>query len=183
MPSKRIAGTVLLLVAFAAKRADAAPQISSGLTTGAALTDMRADNGPRLAYYLGGRVDVLFLRERANTMALGPYLEIASTAFDTFESGGGLEWLIPAGDTAFILSAGAFARTSRFGFEGGAAGPLFWGSRSYNYHSVYSIGAGLFLQGRYGCGDGRLADGVLGVLVELEYMALPFVFAYQAITR
>jgi hypothetical protein len=174
--------TVLLLAA--SSPAEATPQVSAGLTTGGALTDLRAENGPRLAYHLGGRLDVLLLRERAGAMALGPYVDVATAAFDTFETGGGLEWLIPAGDTAFVLSGGGFARTSRFGWEPGAVGTLFWGSRSFNYHSTYSLGLGLFLQGRYGlAGDGRQADAILGVQVDLQYLALPFLFAYEAITR
>ncbi len=181
-----LVGSLAAMLAVATGSADAfaTPQVSAGVTTGAALTDMRASNGPRLAYHLGGRLDVLLLRERAGTMAIGPYIDVATAAFDTFETGGGLEWLVPAGDTAFILSAGAFARTSRFGWEPGAAGTIFWGSRSFNYHSAYSLGLGLFLQGRYGlAGEGRQADAILGVQIDLEYLALPFLFAYQAITR
>lgn len=175
-----------LLAAMTATTRDAraTPQISGGLTTGAALTDMRANNGPRLAYHLGGRFDVLLLRDRAGKMAFGPYVDVATAAFDTFESGGGLEWLLPVGETALIVSGGAFARTSRFGWEPGAAGTLFWGSRSFNYHSVYSLGVGLFLQGRYGLhGEGKQSDAILGVQIDLEYLALPFLFAYEAITR
>jgi hypothetical protein len=172
------------LLPFITPRAEAAPQVSAGLTTGAALTDIRAENGPRLAYHLGGRLDMLLLRERAGTMAIGPYIDVATAAFDTFESGGGLEWLVPTGDAALILSAGAFARTSRFGWEPGAAGTIFWGSRSFNYHSTYSLGLGLFLQGRYGlAGDGRQADAIFGAQIDLQYLALPFLFAYEAITR
>ena len=175
---------LLLAPAFVAGAADAAPQVSAGLTTGAGLTDLRTSSGPRLAYHLGGRLDLLLLRDRAGKMALGPYVDVATAAFDTFESGGGLEWLLPAGDTAFIVSAGAFARTSRFGWEPGAAGTIFWGSRSFNYHSTYSLGLGLFLQGRYGlAGDGRQADAILGVQVDLQYLALPFLFAYEAVAR
>lgn len=161
--------------------AEAAPQVSAGVTNGAALTDFRAENGPRLAYHLGGRLDVLLLRDRAETMALGPYIDVATAAFDTFETGGGLEWLIPAGETAFILSGGGFARTSRFGLEPGAAATLFWGSRSYNYHSAYSLGLGLFVQGRLGFGDGRQADAIAGLQVDLQYLALPFLLVYEAI--
>ncbi len=180
--------SLALLVAaplvFAAAPASAAPQFGAGLTTGLALTDLRVKSGPRAAYHLGGRFDVLFLRDQAGRMALGPYLDVATAAFDTFEGGGGLEWLVPAGDTAFVLSAGAFARTSRFGWEPGAASTLFWGSRSFNYHAPYSLGLGLFLQGRYGlAGDGKQADAIAGVQLDLAYLALPFVFAYQAITR
>lgn len=162
----------------------AEPQISGALTSGVGFTDLRAENGPRFAYHLGGRLDVLLLRERAGTMALGPYVEVVTTAFDTFATGGGLEWLVPAGDTAFIFSAGAFARTSRFGWEPGAVGTIFWGSRSFNYHSAYAVGAGLFAQGRTGLGgDGRQADVLFGAQVDLEYFALPAIFIYQALAH
>jgi len=162
---------------------EAKPQLGAGLTTGAALTDLRWPNGPRLAYHLGGRFDVLLLRERHGTMALGPYVDVATAAFDTFEAGGGVEWLIPVGDTALIASAGGFGRTSRFGWEPGVCGTIFWGSRSFNYHGSYSLGLGLFAQGRYGLGDGKQADAILGVQIDLGYIALPFIFAYEAIRR
>lgn len=180
--------SVALALAFALGAesvAHATPQFGSGLTSGLALTEFRAKNGPRVASHVGARFDVLFLRERAGTMALGPYVDVAiAGVFDTFESGGGLEWLIPAGDTAFILSAGAFARTSRFGWEPGASSTLFWGSRSFNYHSSYSVGIGLFAQGRYGLsGDGKQADAIFGLQVDFEYLALPLIFLYQAMAR
>lgn len=162
---------------------EAKPQLSASLTTGAALTDMRFSSGPRLAYHLGGRFDVLLLRERAGTMAVGPYVDVVTAAFDTFETGGGIEWLIPVGDTALIASAGGFGRTSRFDSEPGVCGTVFWGSRSFNYHSSYSLGLGLVVQGRYGLGDGKQADAILGVQIDLAYLALPFLFAYEAIVR
>lgn len=186
MPRRRspLVPTVLgALLTFAAAPAEAAPQLGAELTTGVALTDLRAANAPRVAYHLGARFDVLFLRDRAETMGLGPYVEVATAAFDTLESGGGLSWLLPIDDTALILSAGAFARTSRFGWEPGAAGTVFWGSRSYNYHGLYAVGLGLFLQGRYGLGEGRQADAVGGVQVDLAYLALPFLLAYEAVAR
>ncbi len=182
--SRRLCGfAVGVACAATATSATATPQVSAGLTTGAALTDLRAENAPRLAYHLGGRLDVLFLRDRPNRMALGPYVDVATAAFDTFETGGGLEWLVPAWDTAFIFSGGAFARTSRFGWEPGIAGTVFWGSRSFNFHSTYALGLGLFAQGRYGLGDGKQADAIFGVQVDLEYIALPFLFAYEALAR
>jgi hypothetical protein len=116
-------------------------------------------------------------------MALGPYIDVATAAFDTFEGGGGLEWLVPVGDTALILSGGGLARSSRFGVEPGVAGTMFWGSRSFNYHSIYSLGAGLFVQGRYGFGEGKQADVILGVQFDLGYMMMPAFFFYEAISR
>lgn len=177
-----LAGAVTLALVAWAQPSPAAPQMSGGVTTGAALTDLRTGAGPRVAYHLGGRFDVLFLRERAGAMAFGPFVDVATHAFDTFETGGGLEWLVPAGDTAFIVSTGLFARTSRFGWEPGAAGTIFWGSRSFNYHSTYALGVGLFAQGRWGLSsEGKQADAIFGAQIDLEYFALPFLFAYNAL--
>jgi hypothetical protein len=163
--------------------AAARPQITSGVTTGAAFTDVRADYGPRLAYSLGARLDLLFLRESPRDMAIGPYVDMTTAAFDTFEGGGGIAWLVPTGSTGFVFSGGGFARTSRFGWEPGLAGTIFWGSRSFNFHSAYAVGVGLFAQGRYGLGDGKQGDAILGVQLDLEYLALPFVFVYEALAH
>lgn len=167
-----------------APKAIAHPQISSGLTTGIALADLRADNGPRAAYHIGGRLEVLLGRQKPSDMAVGPYLAFTTLAFDSVEAGGGVAWLVPTGATGFLFSGGAFARSSRFGVEPGSAATVFWGARSFNYHSAYAMSTGLFLQGRYGLsGDGRQGDVLVGVQVDLEYFALPFIFAYQAIRR
>jgi len=171
-----------LALACASAGASASPQITSGLTTGLATTDWRT-NGPRFAYHLGGRLEALFLRDSPRDMAIGPYLDVATEAFDTFESGGGVSWLVPLDATAFVFSAGGFARKSALGWNPGTAATIFWGSRSYNYHSTYALGLGLFLQGRYGFGDTKQADAIAGVQIDLEYLVLPFVFAYEAIAR
>ena len=180
---RRISTAATLAVLAVATSAAAAPQISGGVTSGVALTDLRASNGPRVAYHLGGRFDCLFLRERAGTMAIGPYVDLATEAFDTFQGGGGIEWLVPAGDSAFVFSTGGFGRTSRFGVNPGVEATIFWGSRSFNYHAVYGLGVGLFAQGRWGFGDGKQTDAIFGAQVDLEYFALPFLFAYEAIAH
>lgn len=183
--SVRVPCSAALLAALVlgATTAQAKPQIGGALTGGVATTDWRAENGPRAAMHLGGRFDALFLRERPSGMALGPYVDVATAAFDTFEAGGGLSWLIPAGAPAFVLSAGGFARTSRFGWEPGLAATLFWGARSFNYHGTYGLGVGLFAQGRYGLGDGKQADAIAGLQVDLAYLALPFVYLVEAARR
>lgn len=174
----------VLLTVSSAAHADT--QISTGVTTGFALTDLRAHNGPRGAYTLGGRFDFLFGRSSPRDMAIGPYVEILTTAFDSIEGGGGVAWLVPTGATGFVFSAGAFARSTGWGVEPGGAATIFWGSRSFNYHSAYTISAGLFAQGRYGLGgsdSSQQADVLFGAQIDLEYFALPFLFAYQAIAR
>ena len=188
---RRRARSRAVLAAFAlgaaslasAGEASAKPQVGAAVTSGVAMTDFRADNGPRVAAHLGGRFDALFLRERPTDMALGPHLEVMTAAFDTFEVGGGLSWLLPVGAPALVLGAGGFARSSRFGWEPGLAATIFWGARSFNYHGVYGLSAGLFAQGRYGLGDGKQADAIAGVQVDLGYLALPFIFAFEAIRR
>lgn len=171
------------LALLVAQTAHARPQLGARVTTGAALTDLRADNAPRFAFHLGGEFDALFLRDGPRDFGLGPFVSVRTAAFDTFEPGAGLSWLVPAGETAFVLSGGGFARTSRFGWEPGASATLFWGSRSYNYHSNYCLGVGLFAEGRYGFGDGRQADAIAGIQLDLAYFAMPFVFLYEAARR
>lgn len=182
MPRRTARAAAFALAFAAAARAEAKPQISAGVTNGVALTDLR-DEGPRVAYHLGARFDALFLRDKPSDMALGPYIDVATHAFDTIEAGGGVAWLVPVGSTALVLSSGPFARSAGYGLEPGVASTLFWGSRSFNYHASYGIAAGLFAQGRYGFGDGRQGDAVFGVRLDLEYVALPFLLAYEAITR
>ena len=180
------ASALLLTLVLSSSVSSADPQLSAGVTTGFALTDLRASNGPRAAYTLGGRFDFLFGRSAPRDMAVGPYLEILTTAFDSIEGGGGVAWLVPTGSTGFVFSAGAFARSTGWGVEPGGAATIFWGSRSFNYHSAYTVSAGLFAQGRYGLGGSDIskqADVLFGAQIDLEYVALPFVFAYQAIVH
>lgn len=177
---------VTVAVALSAPAECAArPQLSGGVTTGAALTDLRVGAGPRLAYHLGLRADLLFGRGRSADMALGPYVDVATAAFDTLETGGGLAWLFPAGSTAFVLSAGGFARGARdLGWSPGLASNLFWGSRSYNFHGLYGLTVGLFAEGRYGLDPAiPQADAIVGARVDLAYLALPFLFAIEAVRR
>lgn len=183
LPRAHVALALGVALALRVTRAEAKPQLTAGVTTGAALTDLRTSAGPRLAYHLGGRFEALFFRDAPSDMALGPYVDVATHAFDTLESGGGVSWLVPTGATAFVFSGGGFERLSGAGFEPGAEATIFWGSRSFNYHSSYTLGAGLFVQGRYGFGDARQGDAVLGVQIDLEYLALPFLLAYEAVTR
>lgn len=164
-------------------RASADPQATAGLTLGGGASDLRTHASA--AFQLGARADVLFLRQRDSDMGFGPYVDFVTTAFDTIEPGGGVEWLTPvASDFALILSAGAVGRhTAAFGWAPGVETTAFLGSRSYNFHSWYGLGAGLFVQGRYGFGDGEQADVIAGAQIDLALLAFPFVFAYEALRK
>ncbi len=173
-----IGGCALLL---AVSRAGAHPQVSvSGIVAGAA-ADLRSDH-PHAALQLGAKADALFLRSRDADMGVGPYVDFVSTGLETLELGGGAEWLVPLSTTLpLIVSAGACERRAPgFEWEPAAVGTIFIGSHSYNFESIYSLTGGLFLQGRYGLGDARQADVILGAQFDLAVVVLPFVLAVNA---
>jgi hypothetical protein len=179
-----VAGLLVVASAFVGEGvASADVQGNAGMTIGGGVADVRAS--PYAAFHLGVRGDLLFFRQRNADMALGPYVEVGTVAFNSFETGGGLSWLIPVSSTLpVILSAGSYGRhTGPFSWEPGIATSLFVGSRSYNFHSAYSLMLGGFLQARHGLGDGRQADLLLGVHADLALLAWPWIYAYQAIAH
>jgi hypothetical protein len=177
------AGAAALALLSCAREARAMPQTSVGLTVGPALTDLRTRTG--LELHLGLRGDLLLFRRRESDMAVGPYVDVATAAFDTFEAGGGIEWLVPVTrEVPAILSFGGLARDAPgTGWGPSLEATLFLGSRSYNFDSVYGLGAGGFLQGRYGLGDDKQADIILGAQIDLEIFALPVIAIISALTH
>lgn len=171
-----------LLATTPASEARADPQLSVYTTQGAAFQWPRA--GPtQVAYDLGIRGDLLVLRRRDSDMAVGPYVGLSTTGLRAVALAGGVEWLAPVIEGApFILGVGGFVRSAPGdGWSPGVAASLFWGSRSYNFHSIYGLTAGVFVEGRLGTGAVRERDVVAGVRVDLELLALPFILAYQAL--
>jgi hypothetical protein len=159
-----------------------APQANAGLTIGGGTG---APGGGGGLFHLGARADVLFLRERGTDMAIGPYVDFATASFSTLEAGAGAEWLLPVrDDLPLVVSAGAFERRAPgFAWEPGAEATLFFGSRSYNFHSWYELVVGVFAQGRYGLGDARQREIIFGLQFDFALLAYPFVFAYEALRR
>jgi hypothetical protein len=165
---------------FAAGEARAAPQASAGLTFGGVVEDFTSGT-PHGQAHLGGRDDVLFLRSRGSDMALGPYLDWATSSFHDIDLGGGFSWLIPVrDDLPFVLSAGGFLRDGEgHSWAPGVEATIFWGSRSYNFHSWYGMAAGLFAQTRYVPGPAEQADLVLGIQVDAEMLLMPSMLILQ----
>jgi hypothetical protein len=167
-----------------ARPAHADPQASVGLTGGASFGGVI---GPvsQTTLHLGGRADVLFLRQRERDMAVGPYVDVGTRGFHDVDVGGGGEWLIPlTEDVPIVASAGMFARSG----SGGAWSPgiettLFCGSRSYNFHSWYGLAAGVFVQSRWVPTSPASLDIVAGVQLDLALIAMPFILAYEAVAH
>jgi hypothetical protein len=172
---------VLLLLLPSHARAD--PQASVGLTIGGVIEDAVGPSGARGAFHLGGRASILFLRNRGADMAIGPYLDVATASFHDVDLGGGAEWLIPVrDDLPLVLSAGGFWRNGDDrSWSPGMEGTVFFGSRSYNFHSWYGLAAGLFAQSRWVPASPSTLDLVFGVQIDGELLALPAVLIYEAI--
>jgi hypothetical protein len=176
-----VAGLAVAL-AVGATPARADPQVSVGLTLGGGGAFLRTR--PLGVFHMGLHGDVLFLRKSDHDMGIGPYVETMTVAFETFEAGGGVSWLIPVTDQVpLVLSFGAHARGYPGGWEPGLEAIVWMGSRSYNFQSVYGLSAGLFVEGRWGLGDGQQADILGGAQIDLELFALPFVLLYNAVFR
>jgi hypothetical protein len=163
--------------------ARAEPQASAGVTAGAVVENVEGPSGPGTSLHLGGRADVLFLRQRNGQMALGPYLDVATAGFRNSDVGGGLEWLVPlSADVPLVVSAGGLLRNGEGrSWAPGVEGTLFVGSRSYNFHSWYGLAAGLFVQTRWVPQAPQSADLVFGAQVDLELMALPVLLLWGAV--
>lgn len=164
---------------LATSPAAAEPQMSAAALTGLALDDLRT-TGPNAAFHLGARADVLFLRERSRDMGLGPFVDVATTAFDRFDAGGGLSWLVPTFGAASVLSAGGFARTDPEGLHPGALASFFFGARDFNFHGRYGFAIGGFAEGRLVLDGSRSAEVIVGLQIDGLLLALPAMLAIEA---
>jgi hypothetical protein len=170
---------VTVAIAGGARPARAEPQLNGGLTLGAVARDIRT-TGPSFAFSSGLHGDAIFLRERGSDIGVGPYVDLTSAALATAEPGGGVSLLVPIGDIATVLSAGGFYRFGR-GDGAGAAVRLFFGWRGFNFHSLYALAPGVYVEGRFGFNEAKQSDVVLATPIDFEYLALPFIYAYEAI--
>jgi hypothetical protein len=170
-------------VAAGVSDANADPQGTAALTIGVAGVGLERRVWDETAFHLGAHGDVLFGRESNADFGVGPYAEVLTHAFDELQFGGGLSVLFPVSDTLpIVASLGAYGRAGEpNGLEPGVAMHLFWGSRSYNFHSSYVMSAGLMGQARIGLGSSEEIAIVLGAQLDFLAMSLPFVFLASAL--
>jgi hypothetical protein len=175
------------LIVFAllarAERAEADPQAGAALTVGGGVVGLQPDGRKVPVFHLGVRADLLFLRERDRDMAIGPYVEVGTEAFQSLAIGGGAEWLLPVTESfPLILSAGAAARgVDGAGWEPGLSAGAFFGSRGYNFHSWYGLTGGVFVLARRSLGATRDTDLIAGLELDLSLFAYPAIFLYNAL--
>jgi hypothetical protein len=156
------------------------------MTVGGAIDNAAGQGATQGAFHVGGRGDMLFFRNRGGDMAFGPYVDAATASFHHLDLGGGIEWLAPLvkDELPFVLSAGPFWRNGDgHSWSPGVEATVFFGSRSYNFHSWYGLAAGAFAQTRWLPRSPSTLDLVLGIQIDAELLLLPALFVYEALVH
>lgn len=158
-------------MALAAPRpAGADPQIHAGLRGSACHLVPRGDASTR--FCSGAVIDAHFGRERNRDFGFGPMLAASTAGFWDLRWGGGGSLLLPVHpDLPFVVTGGVFAHEDR-GVSLGTS--LFWGFRSYNFHGVYNLGAGLFGEVMHDLDAERATMLSLGFELDAVVLAFPF---------
>jgi len=85
-------------------------------------------------------------------------------------------------DLPLVLSAGALCRNGEgHSWAPGAEGTVFFGSRSYNFHSWYGLTFGVFAQTRWIPVAPAVADLVFGIQIDAEILAMPSMLIISAL--
>lgn len=130
-------------------------------------------------FYTGARADVLFGRNRNSDFGIGPYVDVNTAAFDDLRLGGGPTLLLPVHPYfPIVLSAGPFVRRNG-DWTPGVEGWLFFGSRSYNFHSGYGLAGGIVLGYQTELRDQKANAIVIAAQIDLLLLALPAIAGYQ----
>jgi len=163
--------------------AQAEVQGTAGLTIGAAGRGLQHHLWEQTVFHLGLRGDVMFGRKTPKDFGIGPYLEVATHAFDELQFGTGASLLLPITQAfPLVLSTGAYGRYApKQGLEPGIAAALFWGTRSYNFHGSYIMTAGLLTQFRYGLGPSGESSIIISAQIDLVALSLPFQLLINAL--
>jgi hypothetical protein len=174
-------GGALLFAAtlLAAESAQASPQWNASALTGVCGLGSEDHYWDRTCFYNGLRADVLFGRSRNSDFAVGPFAGLATAGFDDLRLSGGGSFLIPL--TAYfplVLSASGYERHEDE-WTPGVSGWLFFGSRSYNFHSSYVMAGGILLGLEHDVGGPKQNTIFVGAQIDALILALPFVAAYE----
>ena len=170
------------MASFCAREALCEPQGNAALTIGGAAAGADGEFWDHPEFHLGLRGDVMFGREDVWDFGVGPYLEAGTFAFDEFQFGGGATLHIPVHESfPLVTSLGPFARLGDddFGLEPGLSAALFWGTRSYNFHSGYNMAAGLSIGFRQVLGGSNETAMLFAAQIDLMAIGLPILALIQ----
>ena len=160
----------------------ATPQIPSDVSLGGGARFV--PDGPAGVFSLGLRADVLFGGRGPYVPRVGPFVALRTDNFSDLVPAAGVSLLLPVSSGfPLVLSAGGALDVSPASPRAGVLARLWWGGRSYNYHSVYGLTVGLWAEARYFPDARSTADLVGGVDIDLEVFALPFILLYNWVAR
>ncbi|MCC6902317.1 MAG: hypothetical protein IT377_25320 [Polyangiaceae bacterium] len=177
---KGVAFLALAATLLVHETARAEPQWNASALTGVCGRGTGGSYFDDTCWYNGVRADVLFGRDRYSDVSAGPFLGVTTAGFDDLRIGGGATLLLPV--TQYFplgLSGGAHARNADGSWTPGVSGWLFFGSRSYNFHSRYVMAGGLLFGVEH---DLRRPDQnavVIAAQIDGLVLALPFVLGYE----
>jgi hypothetical protein len=169
-----VAGTLLLNVSPAL----ATPRWNAGLETG--ICGRGGSVGfDGLAFCNAVHADLLLLRDGNGQLDLGPSLRLGTAGFDDLRLDPGVSLLLPVFATfPLVLEAGPHVRNFR---ELGVFGSAFFGLRSFNHYGSYDMSTGLLLMAERSFADGTPSALWLSARIDASWLALPFIFAYNAV--
>jgi len=129
------------------------------------------------------RFDMLFGQENPHTFGFGPMFSVRSDNFSEISGALGFTVLFPATEAfPVVASIAAVVRGDANGVNVGALERVWIGARSYNYHSIYTLSVGVFIEGRqFPSSTMAPFDLVMGVDLDLELFALPVILGIGAL--
>jgi hypothetical protein len=173
------AAAVLALVAGALPRkAVASPTYNTGLETGVC-TDSSSFRIAGVGWCNALRADLMLIRDRDRELGLGPMLRLGTARFDDTRVDAGLSIVLPAFESfPIVLDAGPHLRNFR---QPGFFGSVFFGLRSFNDYGNYEMATGICVSAERSFGAERSSSIWLTARIDGSWIALPFVFAYNAL--
>jgi hypothetical protein len=135
-------------------------------------------------FSLAWRGDILFLRDSPRALGLGPALSVRIDHFADVAPAVGASLLLPITEAfPLVFTPSAALRWDGASVAPGVSGRLFWGVRSHNYHSVYALSMGFWVEARHFFGAQQSTDVAAGVDVDLQLLAMPFLALYVELFR
>jgi hypothetical protein len=135
-------------------------------------------------FTLAWRADMLFGRSTPRSFGVGPALAVRLDHFADVVPSLGASVLLPITEAFPLVLTPSFAlRWDGASWAPGASGRLFWGVRSHNYHGVYALSIGLWVEARHFFEPQGTTDIAAGIDVDLQVLAIPFVALYVELFR
>jgi hypothetical protein len=161
---------VAVFGALASSSAAAAPQANIGLLPGLCA---RARTANSEACFSGAlHADVMFGRERANSLGYGPWMQVGTAGFEDLRLYAGGAVQLPVAPVQLVLSGAPYHRIGEVS-EPGLGARLFVGSRSYNYGGSYIAVFGLTGGIDWGFGDLKERNVLVAAHLDGMWLAIP----------